>query len=69
MAKAPASTIPADRLASYERLISTLPGVDRKGATMPYTAVNGHMFSFLTPPPLALAGPQSVLRNLEAGRV
>ena len=45
----PASTIPADRLALYDRLVATLPGVERKGVTVPYTSVNGHMFSFLTP--------------------
>ena len=49
MAKPPARTIPAERLALYERLVDTLPGVERKGATVPYTSVNGHMFSFLTP--------------------
>lgn len=25
-----------------------VPGVERKGATLPYTSVNGHMFSFLS---------------------
>jgi hypothetical protein len=25
-----------------------VPGVERKGDTMPYTSVNGHMFSLLT---------------------
>ena len=34
-------------LALYERLVATHPDVVRKGATMPYTSVNGHMFSFL----------------------
>ena len=29
-------------------LVATNPSVDRKGATMPYTSLNGHMFSFLT---------------------
>jgi len=38
---------PADRLALYERLVEATPGVERKGATMPYTSRNGHMFSFL----------------------
>ena len=45
----PESTIPADRLALYDRVVATLPGVERKGVTVPYTSVNGHMFSFLTP--------------------
>jgi hypothetical protein len=38
---------PPDRLDLYERLIESTPGVERKGATMPYTSRNGHMFSFL----------------------
>lgn len=38
---------PADRVASYERLVAALPEVDRKGASMPYTSVNGNMFSYL----------------------
>jgi hypothetical protein len=40
--------IPAARLEQYDRLIATQPGVDRKGATIPYTSVNGHMFSYLS---------------------
>jgi len=35
-------------LALYERLVATNSDVDRKGAMMPYTSVNGHMFSVLT---------------------
>ena len=35
-------------LECYETLVATIPGVERKGASMPYTSVNGHMFSFLT---------------------
>lgn len=42
------SEAPADNLALYEKLIATNPEVERKGAKMPYTSVNGHMFSFLT---------------------
>jgi len=45
---AKASPIPAERLAAYERVVATLPGVERKGATVPYTSVNGHMFSYLS---------------------
>jgi hypothetical protein len=40
---------PSDRLSLYERLVEATPGVERKGATMPYTSRNGHMFSFLDP--------------------
>lgn len=38
-----------DALRRYEKLIATHPEVERKGASMPYTSLNGHMFSFLTP--------------------
>src|SRR4026209_1493551 len=37
-----------EALNHYEKVIATNPKVERKGATMPYTSVNGHMFSFLT---------------------
>ena len=47
MSKAP-SGAPADKLELYEKLVATLPGVPRKGATLPYTSVNGHMFSYLS---------------------
>jgi len=33
----------------YNQLIASMDGVERKGKTMPYTSVNGHMFSFLSP--------------------
>jgi hypothetical protein len=42
-----AGSIPADRLELYDRLIATVPGLERKGAAMPYTSLNGHMFSYL----------------------
>ena len=32
----------------YTQLIETNPDVDRKGASMPYTSLNSHMFSFLS---------------------
>ena len=42
--------VPAEAaLRQYEALVATAPGVERRGATMPYTSLNGHMFSFLTP--------------------
>ena len=37
-----------EELALFEKLIATQPAVERKGATMPYTSMNGHMFSFFT---------------------
>jgi len=41
------STVPATKLVLYDKLIATAQGVERKGAAMPYTSLNGHMFSFL----------------------
>lgn len=38
---------PAEALAQYEAVVHRHPHVDRKGAKIPYTSRNGHMFSFL----------------------
>ena len=48
-AKKPTSTIPAAKLALYEKLIATDPNIERKGATIPYTSANGKMFTYLSP--------------------
>src|SRR5882724_6035205 len=37
----------AENLTLFEKLVATNPRVERKGATMPYTSLNGHMFSML----------------------
>lgn len=37
-----------DAQKQYDLLIESNPKFDRKGKTMPYTSVNGHMFSFLS---------------------
>jgi hypothetical protein len=34
-------------LSLYENVVAQLPGIERKGDTMPYTSLNGHMFSVL----------------------
>jgi hypothetical protein len=44
------STIPSEQLEFYNRLIATNPKIERKGATHPYTSLNGHMFTLLNPP-------------------
>ena len=44
----PSSPEYAAKLELFERLVATNPQVQRKGDTMPYTSVNGHMFSLLT---------------------
>jgi len=48
MAKAAPAAVPADKLELYEKLVATNPSVERKGATVPYTSLNGHMFSYLS---------------------
>ena len=40
--------MPSDKLDLYEKLVATNPDVERKGATVPYTSLNGHMFSYLS---------------------
>jgi len=40
----------AEKLELYEKLIATNPKIERKGATHPYTSLNGHMFTLLNPP-------------------
>jgi hypothetical protein len=43
------SSIPAAKLARYEELIATDPSIERKGVTIPYTSINGKMFTYLSP--------------------
>jgi hypothetical protein len=46
MSKATAAA-PAAKLVLYEKLVATNPKVERKGAAIPFTSLNGHMFSYL----------------------
>jgi hypothetical protein len=48
MPKPAAPPVPTDRLDLYEKLVATNPSVEMKGATVPYTSMNGHMFSYLS---------------------
>jgi hypothetical protein len=47
MPSKPAATVDPARLAVYERLVATQPGLERKGAAIPYTSFNGNMSSYL----------------------
>jgi hypothetical protein len=38
---------PPEKLELYEKAVATVPGIERKGATVPYTSRNGNMFSYL----------------------
>ena len=48
MPKPKAASAPPEKLELYEKLVATNPKVERKGATVPYTSLNGHMFSYLS---------------------
>jgi hypothetical protein len=37
-----------EKIALYEKLVATNPNVERKGDTMPYTSLNGHMYSYFS---------------------
>lgn len=37
----------AARLELYDKLVASNPKVKRQGAAVPYTSLNGHMFSYL----------------------
>jgi hypothetical protein len=37
------------KLDLYRKLVTTIPTVDLKGDKIPYTSLNGHMFSYLHP--------------------
>jgi len=42
-------SIPPEKFAQYEKLVASNPKVELKGATIPYTSHNGHMFSNVNP--------------------
>lgn len=42
------NSISEDQQQLYEKLVQSMPGIERKGVTLPYTSYNGHMFSFLS---------------------
>jgi hypothetical protein len=46
MAKKQNSTIPQEKLDAYKKLIASNPKIELKGAAIPYTSYNGHMFSY-----------------------
>jgi hypothetical protein len=47
MTKKPAPAAPESAVALYAALVKAVPGAELKGASMPYTSVNGNMHSFL----------------------
>ena len=47
MAKAETTTDPKV-LAAFDAMIGAVPGVERKGAAMPYVSVNGNMYGMIS---------------------
>jgi len=41
------SSIPAEKLDLYGKLLAARPDIERKGDIHPYTSLNGHMFTYL----------------------
>jgi hypothetical protein len=50
----PSPDVPRERLEAYDHLIGLQPGLERKGASLPYTSINGHMTSFVDASGIAL---------------
>jgi hypothetical protein len=46
---APKKKTDPGKIGLYEKLVATNPNIELEGATHPYCAVNGHMFSYLHP--------------------
>ena len=40
-------TPPEEKIRQYDELVSHFPDIPRKGKKVPYTSINGHMFSYL----------------------
>ena len=47
MSAAKQNNLPPEKLKLYDKLVGTNPNIERKGATVPYTSLNGNMFSYL----------------------
>jgi hypothetical protein len=62
--KKPKSNIPQEIIDLYSKLVATNPKIELKGATVPYTSHNGHMFSYLEKDgSLGLRLPKDVLED------
>jgi len=44
----PIAGAPPEKFELYQKLVATNPAVELKGATVPYTSLNGNMFSYLS---------------------
>jgi TfoX/Sxy family transcriptional regulator of competence genes len=53
------STAPDEKVALYDKLIATIPAIERKGAANLYTSLNGNMFTLLHQSRLAIRLPEN----------
>ena len=51
--------VPNDRELLYDKLIATIPEIERKGDANPYTSLNGNMFTLLHQSRLAIRLPEA----------
>jgi TfoX/Sxy family transcriptional regulator of competence genes len=58
MATLKKNSTPSGKVALYDKLIATIPAIERKGAANPYTALNGNMFTLLHQSCLAIRLPE-----------
>jgi|SRR4051812_31106312 hypothetical protein len=49
MATKKSQSISPEKFEQYQKLVATNPKIELKGATIPYTSHNGHMFSNFNP--------------------
>jgi len=54
----PAAKKTAPNEALYDKLIATIPEIERKGDANPYTSLNGNMFTLLHQSGLAIRLPE-----------
>jgi hypothetical protein len=47
MSKLKGNNLPPEKLELYEKIVATIAEIPRKGASVPYTSLNGNMFSYL----------------------
>ena len=57
MSPAKKTVAPTDQEVLYDKLIATIPEIQRKGAANPYTCLNGNMFTLLHQSRLAIRLP------------
>jgi TfoX/Sxy family transcriptional regulator of competence genes len=51
-------TAPTDQEVLYDKLVATIPEIQRRGAANPYTSLNGNMFTLLHQSRLAIRLPE-----------